>query len=87
MKKEHKVSAGDIVLSLAGRDKDVKFLVVYTDDKNAYITDGKVRKVLKLKKKNTKHLKVVSSQVFIDLAEQIMLKKPVSNERVKKAIK
>ncbi|MBP5467173.1 MAG: RNA-binding protein [Clostridia bacterium] len=87
MKRDSKISSGDIVLSTAGRDKGVLFLVVDTDGKTAFVTDGKIRKTTNPKKKNVKHLKIISPQAYTGLARDINTKKPVSDERVKKAIK
>ena len=46
-----KVSPGDIVCSIAGRDKDCYFVVTAAHDNFAYICDGKCRKIEKPKKK------------------------------------
>lgn len=52
------LSAGDIVYSLAGRDKDKIFIVLEVLDENyAHIANGDLRKVQKPKKKKIKHLK------------------------------
>ncbi len=82
-----KISVGDIVLSKAGRDAGRYFLVVDVIDQYAYITDGKIRKVVKPKKKNLKHLKTVETAKDISLAEKIKRGEPTSDERVKKAIR
>ena len=52
-----KVSPGDIVCSIAGRDKDCYFVVTAAHDNFAYICDGKCRKIEKPKKKKVIHLK------------------------------
>ena len=50
--------AGDIVYSLAGRDKDRIFIVLEVLDENyALLCDGKLRTLQKPKKKKIKHLK------------------------------
>jgi len=52
------LSAGDIVYSLAGRDKDKIFIVLEVLDENfAHLADGDLRRVQKAKKKKIKHLK------------------------------
>ena len=52
------LSAGDIVYSLAGRDKDRIFIVLEVLDENyALLADGELRSVQKPKKKKIKHLK------------------------------
>lgn len=50
-------SAGDIVLSKAGRDKNKHFIVLETVDENfVMIADGNLRKVDSPKRKKCKHL-------------------------------
>lgn len=51
------VSPGDIVYSLAGRDKGYYFVVMSVLDNYAFICDGRNRKTDKSKKKKIKHLK------------------------------
>ena len=53
-----KVSPGDIVYSIAGRDSGTYFVVLSTEENFAYICDGKSRKTDTPKKKKIKHLKV-----------------------------
>ena len=52
---------GHLVVSLAGRDKDIICAVVgHSDDEGyVYIADGKIRKVETPKKKKLKHLKPI----------------------------
>ena len=50
-------SAGDIVLSKAGRDKNKYFIVLEIADENfVMIADGDLRKIDNLKRKKCKHL-------------------------------
>lgn len=52
------LSAGDIVYSLAGRDKDKIFIVLEVLDENfVLLADGDLRRVQRPKKKKIKHLK------------------------------
>jgi ribosomal protein L14E/L6E/L27E len=51
---------GDIVLSLAGRDKKRLFAVMGILDENyVYISDGKSRKAASPKKKKMKHVRLI----------------------------
>ena len=81
------VSSGDIVLSTKGRDKGKYFLVVKVEGKIAHISDGKVRRVTALKKKNVKHLKSVKFAVLTDIADCIEKGQPVGNQKLNKLIK
>ncbi len=84
---EKTVKKGDLVESKAGRDKGEIFLVIDVKREFVFLVNGKVRKVLNPKKKNIKHIKLVSAESLNGLAERIQSGQPVGNERVKKEIK
>ena len=84
---KEKFSVGDIVKSIAGRDKDVKFLVIEVENERVLVVDGKTRKIKSPKKKNKKHLSLVLSVAEKELAEKIQSGKPTGNEKVYRAIK
>jgi ribosomal protein L14E/L6E/L27E len=84
---KEKFSIGDIVKSIAGRDKDKIFLVVGYDDEKVIIVNGKERKVNSPKRKNVKHLSKVLIAGDIELAKKIQSGKPTSNEKVYKSVK
>lgn len=56
---------GTVVKSIAGHDKESLFVVVGNDGEFVLVADGKHRKLLKPKKKNSKHLKITDK--FIDV--------------------
>ena len=80
------VNSGDVVLSKAGRDKGKCFLVVSVNGKIATIVDGRNRKVNFPKKKNIKHLEVLTAGLKV-LSEKIRNGKAVGNEIVYRAVK
>ena len=80
-------NVGDLVISLAGRDKGKNFLVVKVEKNNAYLVDGKVRKVGNLKKKNIKHIKSVLVANLNDFAIKIQRGETVGNKRINRLIK
>ena len=51
---------GDVVKSLKGRDKDCIYVVIKVEGSMAYLANGRNRKVENPKKKNEKHLEVVT---------------------------
>ncbi len=60
------LSAGDIVYSLAGRDKDKIFIVLEVlDETMALVANGDLRKVQKPKKKKIKHLKKTNIKAWL----------------------
>ncbi|MBO5870443.1 MAG: RNA-binding protein [Clostridia bacterium] len=58
---------GHLVVSLAGRDKNVVCAVVGKSDDEGYvlIADGKIRKVENPKKKKLKHLKPIEPEIIV----------------------
>ena len=54
------ISKSDIVISLAGRDKDKLFYVMDTEDNFVILADGKGRKLENPKRKKLKHVRRVS---------------------------
>ncbi len=52
------ISVGNVVLATAGKEKGSLFVVVATDDKYAYLSDGKRLKSNKPKRKSFKHIKL-----------------------------
>ncbi len=77
---------GMFAISLAGHDKGSIYIVVACDEKFAYLSDGKIRRVDYPKKKRMKHLQLDSRTdelVERELLENGML----CNETIKKAIK
>lgn len=54
------VSKSDIVISMAGRDKNLFFYVVDTQDNYVLLANGKERKLENPKRKKLKHVRRVS---------------------------
>jgi ribosomal protein L14E/L6E/L27E len=80
------IFVGDVVKSVAGRDKG-KFMLVIAVGERITVIDGKLRRVSTPKKKNPKHLIKVKNSALVELAEKIRNKQAVGNDRVKKALK
>ncbi len=78
---------GDLAISTAGRDKGSIFLITEVEEKFVLIVDGKLRKVLKPKKKNKKHLKKIFNDGLSNLSERIQKGECVGNKRICRAIK
>lgn len=74
---------GKVVCSKAGRDTGKIFIITGVIDKNyVYISDGRLRKFDKPKKKKLKHL-ILTDEVAKEVAQLIMLKNNVSNEKIR----
>jgi len=55
---------GDVVLALAGKEKNQIFVVLKTDNKFVWLVDGKRLKLTKPKKKSLKHVQKASKIGF-----------------------
>ncbi|MGN0452347.1 MAG: hypothetical protein ACI4GZ_00940 [Ruminococcus sp.] len=55
------ITEGSVVRAKAGRDKDMFFIVLKTEEGFAYICDGRRRKVEKPKKKKLIHLQATKT--------------------------
>jgi ribosomal protein L14E/L6E/L27E len=51
------ISKGDVIVSLAGRDRGKHFYVLDLDGDYAFLADGKTRKLENPKRKKLKHLR------------------------------
>ena len=80
------VNVGDVVKSIAGRDKEKLFLVCNVEDGYVFLANGKERKTTKAKRKKIKHIKLIIKAKNIELAKKIASKEPVSNERLAKEL-
>ena len=76
---------GHIVVSLAGRDKERPFYVLKTEDNFVYLADGKLRKLEACKRKNRRHVRVVSDEITI-VSEKLRSGKEVLNSEMRKAL-
>lgn len=80
------LSPGDIVISMAGREKGNCFVVVGIQDNFALICDGKSRKIDKPKKKKIKHLSsVIEHSEFV--SSKLEKGETVTNKEIKKELK
>ena len=84
MQKE--INIGDLVKSLAGRDRNEIFLVTKVCGKFVYVADGKTRKVYSPKKKNIKHLERLNVTPLVGFIEKLHANQKVGNLKLKKAI-
>ena len=65
--KQHEISRGDFVISLAGRDQGRIFIVAdVCGDGYVLLVDGKLRKVDKPKRKKLKHVSYAGGRCSVD---------------------
>ncbi|NLY42996.1 MAG: RNA-binding protein [Clostridiaceae bacterium] len=78
---------GQIVYSMAGRDKGKYFIVIEKIDENyVYLCDGDLRKIEKPKKKKIKHIRL-TGKVDRTIGEKLIAKQKVSNSEIRKSLK
>ena len=83
---QNEIYIGDIVKSIAGRDRNVIFLVVDVKDNFAFIVDGKTRKINSPKKKNIKHLERLNVTPLVGVIKKLHANHYVGNLSLKRAI-
>lgn len=79
------ISKSDIIISLAGRDKDQLFFVLDTDETYVYIADGRGRRLEQPKRKKHKHVHKVS-QTDSRVAEKIRNGDKVLNSELRREL-
>lgn len=79
-------SFGSLALSKSGHDKDNVFIILKSDSEYIYLMDGKARNLDNPKKKNKKHVQVIS-YVDTSLQDKITKNKTIINEDIKRALK
>ena len=76
---------GSIVKSIAGHDKDQYYVILDQDQEYVYVVDGKIRTLMKPKKKKKKHIQTLN-YVDSDMKNQIHCNR-LLNSDIRKAIK
>jgi large subunit ribosomal protein L14e len=80
------LTLGQVVYSIAGRDKGNKFIVIdIVDESYVLISDGDLRRIENAKKKKIKHLKI-TGEVIQTLCDKLEKKVRVSNSEIRKAL-
>ena len=78
-------AVGHIVVSLAGRDKERPFYVLKAEDNFVYLADGKLRRLGACKRKNRRHIKVVSDEET-DVSKKLRSGEEVLDSEMRKAL-
>ncbi|MGI6175040.1 MAG: RNA-binding protein [Christensenellales bacterium] len=78
------VSAGSVVLSRAGRDRNRLMVVISREGEYIYMCDGDLRKIARPKKKKLKH--VYPKPFFMEGVEERMEKGSLSDSDIRKFI-
>ncbi len=79
------ISKSDIIISLAGRDKDQLFFVLDSDESYVFVADGRGRRLEQPKKKKRKHVRKVA-QTDSRVAEKIRNGDKVLNSELRREL-
>lgn len=79
------IDKSDIIISLAGRDKEQLFFVVGTDEEFVWIADGRGRKLENPKRKKRRHVRKVP-QTDSRVAEKIRNGDKVLNSELRREL-
>ena len=75
-----------LVISVAGRDKGKMFIITgRIDEDYVYISDGKMRRAEKPKKKKIKHLRLIEEEIEF-IARRMSENNKVTNSELRKTI-
>ena len=80
-----RIKIADVVVSLNGRDKGKRFLIIGTQDEYSLLADGKGRRIEKPKRKKNKHLKLEDNS-HGPLAEKLIGGIKVTNNEIRRAL-
>lgn len=78
---------GQFVISKAGHDKDMVYVIMAEEGDFVYLSDGRLKLPDKPKKKRRKHIQTVSRTVEKALLERMQAGEKVEAEAIKYAIK
>lgn len=62
---------GMLAGSMAGHDKGAIYVIINEDNEYVYLADGKIRTLLRPKKKNKKHIQIIKKYSGEDFAGRI----------------
>lgn len=74
---------GMLAESRAGHDRGKIYVIIKEDEEYVYLSDGQLKPLDKLKKKNRKHIQIIRRPV----QEKIHIGEELKNEDIKRVIK
>lgn len=78
---------GQFAVSGAGHDKGVLYVVVAEEGDFVYLSDGRLKKPDKAKKKRIKHIRPINREVDQEMKARLLAGEAVRPEEIKYAIK
>ena len=77
---------GMLAESKSGHDKGQIYLIIKEDEEYVYLSDGRLKPLDKLKKKNKKHIQIILRPRH-NIIEKLQKGEELKNEEIKRAIK
>ena len=78
---------GRFAISKAGHDAGMMYVIVAEEGMFLYLTDGRFHTLDKAKKKNRKHVQIMSESAQGDILVRLLQKEKVFDHEIKYAIK
>jgi len=75
----------DVVISINGRDKGKRFLIIGAEDGYSLLSDGKTRRLEKPKRKKNKHIQP-DGAIKTHIAEKLKTGEKVTNSDIRRAL-
>lgn len=79
-------NVGMLAESRAGHDRGKLYVIIKEDEESVYLSDGYVRPLDKLKKKNRKHIQIIRRPMQ-EIVEKVHKGEEIKNEEIKRVIK
>lgn len=87
MEQERSKMAGWLAVSCAGHDRDGIYLVTGEDGNDAYLADGRLKTWAAPKRKNKKHIRLLSVGLSLQEMEQLAANPADADTKIKRCIK
>lgn len=77
---------GMLAESRSGHDRGQIYVIIKEDDEYVYLSDGRLKPLDKLKKKNRKHVQIIRKPMQ-EIKDKLHKGEELKNEEIKRAIK
>lgn len=77
---------GMLAKSKSGHDRGQIYVIVKEDEEYVYLSDGRLKSLDKLKKKNRKHIQIIRKPVE-GIVKKLQYGEKLENEEIKRAIR
>ena len=79
---------GEYAVSLSGHDRGKVYIIIEENEKYLMLSDGKLKPLEKLKKKNPRHVQIVKKHTYNkEIIGKLERNEKLLNEEIKRAIK